>query len=171
MSRKASTGAAALPRRTRRPPTGGRELDLQGLGGQVGYLLRRAQLAVFADFTAALQALRLRPGQFGVLRLIGSNPGIMQNEVCEALGIQRANLVAVLDELEARGLAERRASTQDRRSNELHLSPAGTRLLERAMAVQAAHEARVAVRLGIKGRADLLRLLNLITDLSSNTPP
>lgn len=162
----ASSTARATARRPTRATNGASSLDLQGLGGQVGYVLRRAQLAVFADFAAALHALSLRPGQFGVLRLIGSNPGVTQNEVCEALGIQRANLVAVLDELESRGLAERRASARDRRANTLHLTPAGARLLERAMSAQAAHEARIGARLGVNGRAALLRLLERLGEIS-----
>lgn len=137
--------------------------DLAGLEGQVGYLLRRAQLAVFAEFSATLQALDLRPGQFAVLTLIGSNAGITQNEVCDVLGIQRANLVTVLDDLERRGIAERRASAVDRRANTLHLTPAGKRLLSRAMDAQTAHEAAIERRLGKAARDELLKLLQRLT--------
>ncbi len=138
-------------------------VDLAGLEGQVAYRLRRAQLAVFADFSAALQAIDLRPGRFGVLALIGSNAGITQNEICDVLGIQRANLVTVLDDLERRGIAERRASAVDRRANALHLTPAGKRLLARAMDVQAAHEAAIERRLGKSARDELLKLLQRLT--------
>lgn len=138
-------------------------IDLSGLEGQVGYLLRRAQLAVFDDFSVALKALNLRPGQFAVLNLIGRNAGITQNEVCAVLGIQRANLVTVLDELERRGVAERRPSATDRRANTLHLTIAGVRLLTRALDAQAAHEGAIESRLGKAERDRLLKILRHLT--------
>jgi len=39
------------------------------LNGLIGYALRRAQLAIFADFNQALASLNLRPSQFAVLIL------------------------------------------------------------------------------------------------------
>jgi DNA-binding MarR family transcriptional regulator len=140
------------------------ELDLRGLSGKVGYLLRRAQISVFADFIEALRELQLRPGQFGVLRLIGSNPGLTQSRVCSALGIKRANLVAVIDELEGRGFVTRVASDTDRRSNSLQLTSEGRRALARASELQESHEATIARRLGIGGYSELLGLLAKLVD-------
>jgi DNA-binding MarR family transcriptional regulator len=136
------------------------ELDLTGLSGKIGYLLRRAQITVFAEFTDALRELRLRPGQFAVLRLIGSNPGLSQAKVSATLGIQRANLVAVIDELEARRMLNRDASTTDRRSHCLHLTAEGRRVLIRSSELQDRHEAIIGRRLGAGGYTELLRLLS-----------
>ena len=91
--------------------------ELGLLGDDLGYLLRRAQLAVFADFGETLAELQLRPGQFAVLTAIDHNPGVTQSDVCQLLGIQRPNFVAVIDDLEARGLAKRTSSAADRRSS------------------------------------------------------
>ena len=144
------------------PAEGAAELGI--LGSDVGYLLRRAQLTVFADFGETLGELELRPGQFAVLTVIDHNPGVTQSEVCELLGIQRPNFVAVIDDLEARGLARRTSSAADRRSNSLTLTPAGKRLLQRAVELQRDHESRLARRLGPGGRQALLDLLSRIAN-------
>jgi hypothetical protein len=43
------------------------------------------------------------PANFPMLAVIGRNPGISQAQLCAALGIKRANLVTVIDHLEALG--------------------------------------------------------------------
>lgn len=135
------------------------ELDLSELTGVVGYILRRAQLAVFEDFIARFAALDLKPAQYSVLLVIGRNPGRKQSEIAAALGIQRPNFVAMLDELERRGLAERVRSTTDRRSHAIVLTDDGRALLDRALRVQADQERSLAARLGPGGRETLVGLL------------
>jgi DNA-binding MarR family transcriptional regulator len=96
------------------------------LNASVGYMLRRAQLAVSGDFGETLAEIGLRPGQFAVLTVLDHNPGVTQSEVSAALSIQRANFVSIIDNLERRGLAKRTSSATDRRSNSLTLTtPAG----------------------------------------------
>ena len=56
------------------------KLDLGPLPHLLGYALRRAQIAVFADFIAAFEPLGLRPAQFSVLLLIDINPGCKQSD-------------------------------------------------------------------------------------------
>ena len=73
------------------------------LSGYVGYALRRAQGVIFADFNQSLAELGLRPGQFAVLMLIDRNPGTSQSNVSAALGIQKANFVATIADLEKQG--------------------------------------------------------------------
>jgi DNA-binding MarR family transcriptional regulator len=140
-------------------------LDLEILNASVGYMLRRAQLAVFADFGETFVQLNLRPGQFAALTVIDRNHGMAQSEICAALGIQRSNFVAVIHDLERRGLVRRTSSAADRRSKTLELTLAGRRVLERAAGLQRIHEARVARRLGPGGREQLLRLLGRLADI------
>ena len=139
--------------------------ELGGLDSQVGYMLRQAQLAVFADFIASQRGAVTRPGQFSILAVIDRNPGLSQSRVCAALGIKRANLVAVIDHLESLGLVRRDSSVKDRRSNQLNLTPAGQRALRSALDDQAAHEARITRLLGIAGRRNLLKQLAKLCEL------
>ncbi len=142
--------------------------DLAGLDKQVGYMLRQAQLAVFADFIAGRKGAVARPGQFSILAVIERNPGLSQSRVCAALGIKRANLVAVIDHLESLGLVRRDTSATDRRSNRLQLTPAGQRALRGALDDQALHEARITRLLGVAGRRTLLKQLAKLCELKSS---
>lgn len=143
-------------------------VDLGELGTLVGYRLRRAQLAVFADFVHALSRLELRPGTFSVLAVIDGNPGLSQAAICDALGIQRANFVAIAGELEARGLVARKPSAVDRRQNALHLTPQGRRLLRRAWGAVREHESRIVAGLDSTESRRLRELLGRIEDNPRN---
>src|SRR5208337_1637891 len=109
------------------------------LSGYVGYALRRAQGAIFADFNQTLAQLNLRPGQFAVLVLIDQNPGASQSSVSAALGIQKANFVATITNLEKRGLVRRRKTDSDARTYLLGLTSRGRSVLQRASELQSQH--------------------------------
>jgi len=143
--------------------TPGRQVDMGKMHGYLGYLLRRAQMLAYADFIAELAELNLSPGQFGVLTVIDTNPGLRQSEVSAALGIQKTNFVAVLNEFERRGIAERRPAAGDRRSYALYLTARGKALLRRARAAQARHEARIVEPLAAEERVQLRGLLAKLT--------
>jgi DNA-binding MarR family transcriptional regulator len=151
---------------TRRGEAGGNGapgIELGPITGYIGYALRRAQIAAFTDFIGSLKQLDLRPTIFGVLLIIDQNPGLPQSAVCSALGIQKANFVPLLDELESRKLAVRQDGVADRRSYALHLTAEGKALVRRARELHAEHEARLAKRLGAGGREQLLTLLEQLT--------
>jgi len=135
------------------------------LSGFLGYALRRAHGVIFADFNHALAELGLRPGQFVVLVTIDQNPGASQSGVSAALGIQKANFVAVIADLEKRGLVRRRKSDTDARTYSLRLTPQGRSLLEHAVELQSRHEARVVAQIGSEGRLQLLGLLDRLSAL------
>jgi DNA-binding MarR family transcriptional regulator len=133
-------------------------LDHGALPGLLGYQLRLAQLAVFRDFDAAAGGLGVSPGRFGMLVLIEANPGVTQSRLARAVGLDRSTMVAVLDQLEERGLLERRQG-EDRRTNGLWLTKEGRALLGRMKRRVLAHEKRIAERLSPEERRTLLELL------------
>jgi DNA-binding MarR family transcriptional regulator len=135
-------------------------LDLGELPLLSGYMLRRAQFAAFNDFLRYFEDLGVRPVQYAVLTVIDRNPGLKQSQVSEALGIKRANLVAILDALERRGLARREAVATDRRSYALRLTDKGSALMKELRARSEAHEKRLAGAIGEDGRQQLLKLLH-----------
>jgi DNA-binding MarR family transcriptional regulator len=137
-------------------------VDLGPLASTIGYVLRRAQLAVFDEVITGFAELDLRPAQYSVLVLLRHSPGLKQSDVAAALGIQRANFVVLFDRLERRGLARRAPAPNDRRSYALYLTDAGAKLLARANAIQAKVEARLAAKLGPGGREQLLELLKCL---------
>jgi len=138
------------------------DLKLDLLPGLIGYQLRLAQLAVFSDFAAELKASDISPGRFGVLVLISANPGMTQSLLASATQLDRSTMVAVIDQLEARGLMERRASPTDRRSNALVLTEAGEKLLKLLKRRIKQHEARIAAAMTPAESATLVGLLTRI---------
>ena len=157
VSDELSAGNPALARGAADGATGA--LHLGPLPHLLGYALRRSQVAVFADFIAAFAPLDLRPAQFSALVLIDANPGCKQSAAAEALGIMQPNFVALMDELERRGLARRAPSKADRRSHALELTGKGGVLLQQALAIVAAHEARVLTPLTPEEAKQLFGLL------------
>jgi DNA-binding MarR family transcriptional regulator len=85
-------------------------------------------------FAEALEPLGLRPPHFGVMTLIASDPGLTQQELAERSLIDPSSMVAVVDELEELGYAERQTHPGDRRKHSVHLTADGKRTLERARA-------------------------------------
>jgi DNA-binding MarR family transcriptional regulator len=109
-------------------------------------------------FAEALEPLGLRPPQFGVLRLIDADPGLTQRDLARRSLIDPSSMVAVVDELEELGYAERRTHPADRRKHAIHLTPDGQRMLERAQAVAVETTKEILAPL-TAGEIDELRLL------------
>ena len=131
----------------------------------VGYRLRRAQVQVFQEFNARFAAFDLRPAEYSALALIAANPGSKQIEVATALGIKRANFVALINMLEARDLIERRQPANDRRSHALFLTSVGASVMAKLDVAQAQFEADCVARLGgMAERDQLMELLTRLTD-------
>jgi DNA-binding MarR family transcriptional regulator len=133
------------------------------LHAYVGYVLRRAQIAVFQDFIRTLAGVDLRPAQFSVLALIDANPGIVQSRACSALGIQKANFVPMLQELEKRGLTRR--VPVDGRSNGVFLTAKGRALLKRARSLHDRHHARITALIGEPEQRRLIATLERLAAL------
>ncbi len=125
----------------------------------LGYQLRRAQIAVFQNFAAAMADFDITPGRFGVLEVVAANSGLSQSELGAILGLDRSTVVAVIDRLEKDGLVRRLKSPNDRRSHALRLSEKGAVTLAILEQRVAAHERDIASALSGAERKTLLTLL------------
>ena len=132
------------------------------LTGLVGFHLRQAQIAVFRDFEATMGSLDMSPGLFAVLVLIEGNAGLKQSELAKAVHLDRSTVVSVVDNLERRGLVERHAVANDRRSNALRLTSGGATLLKKLKRRVAEHEKRLARDLDAGEKATLVALLQRV---------
>jgi DNA-binding MarR family transcriptional regulator len=158
-----STDEATLP--------GAAEIDFGPLSARLGYVLRRAQIAVFRDFFAAFAPFDIKPAQYSILTIIERNPGLKQTQVCDALGIKRTNFVAMIDELETRGLVRRDEAPADRRSNALVLTAAGEALMPQLHDTSEAHEQRIIAALGQRRHVEMANTLSkLASYLEDETP-
>src|SRR4051794_6991604 len=79
-----------------------------------------------------LTPLGLRPRHLIALTVLRDSGGSTQQALSTTLTIDRANVVGLLNELEADGLVERRRSPEDRRRHLVQLTDAGAQLLAKA---------------------------------------
>ncbi len=148
----------------------GGDLKLDLLPNLLGYRLRRAQINVFRDFVHSMASDGLTPGQFGLLTLIGANPGLNQSRLAEAIGVDRSTMVTALNRLEGRGWIERGPSPSDRRAFAVALTALGQTVLARSKRRVRAHEKRIAGTLSSGQRETLMDLLEALTPGNAATP-
>jgi DNA-binding MarR family transcriptional regulator len=102
-----------------RPPE-----ELAGYSGfLMGFLGERSR----KRFIAALEPLGFHPREFGLMTVLMKRPGITQQELASVARVDPSSMVALLDDLEARGLAERRVDPIDRRRRAVLLTDEGRR--------------------------------------------
>ena len=97
-------------------------------------------LAVYRDFTAALDGLDLTRRLVATLELVSQNPGASQVDLANVLGTDRATMMTVVDRLEKRKFLYRERSKEDRRRQQLYLTDAGSTALADAKRRIAEHE-------------------------------
>jgi DNA-binding MarR family transcriptional regulator len=102
-----------------------------------GYLMARLGDQSRRRFHKALEPVGLHPRYFGVMTVVAAQPGMSQQHLHERTGIDPSSMVAVIDDLEARGLAERRPHPEDRRARAIFLTDEGMRTLEQVRVVAA----------------------------------
>jgi len=125
----------------------------------LGFLITRAHLRMHRVFSDLLAPLGIVPAQFGLLTTLATFGPAPQAEVGRRLGISGASVVQLVDQLEERGLVERRRLEWDRRTQVLHLRPGATEALQEAT-VRA--EETSAVRLGTLEVEEIKRLVLLL---------
>jgi len=134
------------------------------------FLLAQVGARAAALFATRLQELELVPAHAGTLRAIAGHAGISQQALASVLGMVPSRLVALLDELETRGLVERRDHPEDRRVYAIHLTEKGSRAMGEIGRVARSHDDAVCASLSEKERGLLWSLLSRIADDQKLTP-
>jgi DNA-binding MarR family transcriptional regulator len=132
---------------------------------RIGFLL--AQLGAHAAdlFAAQTRQLGITPSEAGVVRIVGRSPGISQRELAEKLGAVQSRVVALVDRLEAAGLATRTRSAEDRRMQRLELTDAGRSTLADLRRAAQAQEAALTDGLTAEQQNQLHELLARLSAL------
>ena len=132
--------------------------------GQPAFLLAQLGAHAATQFAERLRVLDLAPADAGILRLLRISAGLSQQELASKLGIHPSRLVALLDNLEKRGLVERRANPDDRRLYSLHLAKGGDEALNGISKVAREHQESLLSALNSEERTSLAALLVRIAD-------
>ena len=129
------------------------------LVASTAFLLKRL------GFTAKEKAMReyentgLSPYHHAILVALEEDTHETQGSIADALGYDRGQLVGLLDELEERGLVERRRDPNDRRRHIVSLTADGEKTHRRLRALSAQIEDEFLSPLSDEERANLHALL------------
>lgn len=132
------------------------------LAGHAGYLLVVLGKHVARSFSAAVEPLGLRPAHCDILLTLAERGPLAQVEIAETLAIERAYLVSLLDQLEARGLVTRTPDATDRRRHAI--VPTALGVTTTAQVAERAREVEDTLLHGLTEgeRADLRAVLRML---------
>jgi MarR family transcriptional regulator, lower aerobic nicotinate degradation pathway regulator len=95
------------------------------------FLLKRLGFAAKDRTLAAYEETGLHPYHHAVLLVLDEGAPETQGSIADSLGYDRGQLVGLLDELEERGLVERKRDPSDRRRHVVRSTPEGKKMLRR----------------------------------------
>jgi DNA-binding MarR family transcriptional regulator len=134
-------------------------IDYGMLDQNVGYAIRRAQIAIYVDLYRALAPWGMSPQRYSAMTLIARNEGLTQSRLASLLGIAGSGAVMVIRSLKSMGYVDHAPSLTDARAYSLKLTSAGRSALKNIDSAVIEHEARVTAALSTKDRKSLIELL------------
>lgn len=132
------------------------------LGDHTGYLLHRAGFLMSSAVEQALAPLTLTGRKFFALTALQNLAPLSLQELSQLFALDKALILAIVDEFEESGFVRRQPSTVDRRRKDLVLTRAGSKLLARATAMVSDVEESFLGGLGSRQRVTLHRLLAIV---------
>ncbi|MEV6696648.1 MarR family winged helix-turn-helix transcriptional regulator [Streptomyces sp. NPDC051453] len=128
----------------------------------LGLLLRRAHWRAATVMTEALRPLGIELRHFAVLVEVVNHGPMVQRDLAAATGSDKAGIMRVVDDLERKGLAVRKAVPGDRRARAVEITPQGLELFDAAHAAAEPLAERLVLDLGPRESAQLTDLLTRI---------
>src|SRR3954466_4421327 len=117
-------------------PKDTREINAPGIAQQWPTLLMiKLGRITMHRFTEALEPFGIRPRHVAALIELRDSGQLTQQSLCGQLHLDPTNLVAILNELEQRGLATRRRDPADRRRHLVEVSKRGIAVIEKVSEV------------------------------------
>lgn len=130
----------------------------------LAFLLSQVGIHASRRFAERIASVDLNPPLFRVLNLVDAAEGRSQQAIGKAIEVPASRMVALVDELEQRGLVERRPDPGDRRVRALYLTRKGRQTLTRGRKIASQHEEELTRGLNEADRKRLLALLQRMVD-------
>jgi DNA-binding MarR family transcriptional regulator len=130
----------------------------------LAFLLSQVGIHASRQFAEKIAAVDLNPPLFRVLNLVDAAEGQSQQAIGAAIDVPASRMVALVDELEQRGLVERRPNPSDRRVRALYLTRKGRNALARGREIASEHEQALTRGMNSADRKRLVGLLQKIVD-------
>jgi DNA-binding MarR family transcriptional regulator len=148
----------------RKPHTESQSCSRPAGRSAAAFLLAQVGAHAASKFGERLAKLKLAPPHAGMLRILSSTPGITQQRLAAILGMVPSRLVALVDDMESRGLIERQENRDDRRRHALHITDKGRSMLDKIGELSREHAEALLTALSDDERALLATLLQRIAD-------
>lgn len=132
----------------------------------IPFLITRIHAGMHASFLTVLEPVGIEPRHLGTLTALRSSGPIPQAELARLLGVSHPLVVQIVDDLEERGLLERRRMPTDRRSQVLHLTTKSHPAIRQATALAGNRSDELLDALSPPERARLLDLLRRLVTAS-----
>lgn len=126
---------------------------------QTGFLLQWIHRRCQREVNEALRPLGVEARHVGVLALLADSGPLSQRELIDMLSVDKSSMVHIVDDLERRGLAQRRSAPRDRRAYAVSVTDAGRECLVQAQAIITAVNDRLFGWLGAEDREKLHAML------------
>ena len=139
-ARSSRAPARKLPQKPTKVPS--MPLSVGLLPNLLGYNIRRAEIALWRDFSRTVGEGEIRPALFSLMILVEANPGVAQIDIANQLDIDKATVVGLVQRLQARQSVVCRQSTVDRRRQGIYLTERGQKLLNELREEMLDHESR-----------------------------
>jgi MarR family transcriptional regulator, transcriptional regulator for hemolysin len=104
------------------------------LAGNLGWLLTQAHFNLVSEIAAGLEPLGVSNRGYHVLATARTGE-FTQKDLAERIGLDKTTMVVTVDELERKGLAERKPSGEDRRARVISVTKAGERKVREGQAI------------------------------------
>jgi DNA-binding MarR family transcriptional regulator len=110
------------------------------MSNRTGYRLVKLGEMLLALAEDAFTPLGVKAKHIHVMETLLAYDGLSQQDVSRMLGIDPNVLVGLIDDLEARGFAERRRNPEDRRRHLIHVTDGGRAAVEQSRTLLGAAE-------------------------------
>jgi DNA-binding MarR family transcriptional regulator len=135
----------------------------EALASRLGYLLKHAQQRLVQAAEPVMAEYGIDGRELAVLTVLAATTfPLSQQEAAERLGVDRTTMVALVDDLEAKGFVQRHRSPQDRRKNIVQLTESGEHCLDGAGRARNEVEREYLAPLGDKLGQQFLRALQIL---------
>lgn len=138
--------------------------DNSPLSERVGFLLVKLGFCATDRLAERLAPLGLGARHFELLSYVADAEGLSQQQLADAMGLHRNQMVKLVDGLEARKLVERRPHPADRRAHAIALTDKARELLSEARRAADDQEAYFTAPLDGDEAREFARLLRRVAD-------
>lgn len=142
-------------------------MSLDTFYSRPGHLVRRLNQIAQGLFQEEAGGLGLTSVQYAALCMISQVPGIDQVRLSSLIAFDKTTIVKVLDRLVEKNLITRTRSPEDRRSNLLHATDEGQKVLRQIEPMLDRSDKRILAPLGAAEQRQFMELLTRLVQVNN----